>query len=109
MRPGNVRFPALGFRLGREAETGAYPTAGASPSAIPWIPKAPGKLLDDHNTLSVRAEQASQLLAAARQGSPEALGQLLEMFRPSLLAAASRGLDPVLRQKVGADDLVQET
>src|SRR5215470_832625 len=50
-----------------------------------------------------------QLLAAARAGSPEALGQVLETFRAYLLLVAGRELDPDLRAKGGASDLVQDT
>jgi RNA polymerase sigma-70 factor (ECF subfamily) len=49
------------------------------------------------------------LLAAARGGSLEALGQSLEACRRYLLAIADRQLDPDLRAKGGASDLVQET
>ena len=50
-----------------------------------------------------------QKLAAARAGSPEALGQVLETFRGYLLLVAGRELDPELRAKGGASDLVQDT
>src|SRR5262245_6155605 len=50
-----------------------------------------------------------QWLAAARAGSPEALGQVLETFRGYLLLVADRELDPELRAKGGASDLVQDT
>jgi RNA polymerase sigma-70 factor (ECF subfamily) len=52
---------------------------------------------------------ASQLLAAARAGSSEALGQVLEAHRAYLLHIAGQELDPQLRAKGGASDLVQET
>src|SRR6516225_5694461 len=50
-----------------------------------------------------------QLLAAARAGSPEALGQVLETFRAYLLLVADRELEPEVRAKGGASDLVQDT
>ena len=50
-----------------------------------------------------------QLLTAARAGSPEALGQVLETFRAYLLLVADRELDPEVRAKGGASDLVQDT
>jgi RNA polymerase sigma-70 factor (ECF subfamily) len=50
-----------------------------------------------------------QLLAAARAGSTEALGRVLETCRRYLLTVAERQLDPKLRAKGGASDLVQET
>jgi RNA polymerase sigma-70 factor, ECF subfamily len=49
------------------------------------------------------------LLAAARAGSLEALGRSLETHRRYLLAIAERQLDPDLKSKGGASDLVQET
>jgi RNA polymerase sigma-70 factor, ECF subfamily len=50
-----------------------------------------------------------RLVAAARAGSREALGQVLEDCRRYLLAIAERQLDLDLRAKGGASDLVQET
>jgi RNA polymerase sigma-70 factor (ECF subfamily) len=52
---------------------------------------------------------AAQWLAAARAGSREALGQVLETFRGFLLLVADRELDADLRAKGGASDLVQDT
>jgi RNA polymerase sigma-70 factor (ECF subfamily) len=54
-------------------------------------------------------QDAARWLAAARAGSGEALGQVLETFRAYLLLVADRELDPELRAKGGASDLVQET
>jgi RNA polymerase sigma-70 factor (ECF subfamily) len=48
-------------------------------------------------------------LAIARDGSAEALGGALEACRTYLLLVANRELDPQLRAKGGASDLVQET
>jgi RNA polymerase sigma-70 factor (ECF subfamily) len=48
-------------------------------------------------------------LAAARAGSADALGRALEACRAYLLLVAERELDPDLRAKGGASDLVQET
>lgn len=50
-----------------------------------------------------------QWLSAARDGSAEALGQALEACRTYLLLIAERELDPGLRAKGGASDIVQET
>ena len=52
---------------------------------------------------------AVQRLAAARAGSREALGQILQACRGYLLLLAERELAPDLRAKGGASDLVQET
>jgi RNA polymerase sigma-70 factor (ECF subfamily) len=51
----------------------------------------------------------AQQLAAARAGSREALGQVLEAFQVYLLLLAQKDLNPALRPKGGASDLVQET
>jgi RNA polymerase sigma-70 factor (ECF subfamily) len=53
--------------------------------------------------------EAGQLLSAARAGSREALGQVLEGCRNYLLLIAERELDTDLRAKGGASDLVQQT
>jgi RNA polymerase sigma-70 factor (ECF subfamily) len=50
-----------------------------------------------------------RLLAAARSGSREALGEALQAYRAYLLLIAQQELDPELRAKGGASDLVQET
>jgi RNA polymerase sigma-70 factor (ECF subfamily) len=55
------------------------------------------------------AGDVARWLAAAQAGSREALGQVLETFRGYLLLIADRELDPELRAKGGASDLVQET
>jgi RNA polymerase sigma-70 factor (ECF subfamily) len=52
---------------------------------------------------------AVQRLAAARAGSREDLGQALQACRGYLMLLAERELDPDLRAKGGASDLVQET
>jgi RNA polymerase sigma-70 factor (ECF subfamily) len=48
-------------------------------------------------------------LRAARAGSAEALGRLLEAYRGLLLAIARRKIGPELNAKGSASDLVQET
>jgi RNA polymerase sigma-70 factor (ECF subfamily) len=52
---------------------------------------------------------AARLIQAARDGSREALGELLESCRQYLLLIANQQLDPDLRGKVGASDVVQES
>src|SRR5262252_7421230 len=52
---------------------------------------------------------AARWLGAARAGSTEALGQLLDGCRDYLCLVAERELDPDLRAKGGISDLVQET
>ena len=48
-------------------------------------------------------------LAAARAGSREALGRVLESCRGYLLLIAQQELDPALQARGGASDLVQQT
>jgi RNA polymerase sigma-70 factor, ECF subfamily len=59
--------------------------------------------------MAEREDNASAWLSAARAGSPDALGQVLEGFRGYLLLIAQREMDPQLQAKGGASDLVQET
>jgi RNA polymerase sigma-70 factor (ECF subfamily) len=55
------------------------------------------------------AADAGRWLSAARGGSSEALGQLLEACRGYLLLVGQRELATDLQAKGGASDLVQET
>jgi RNA polymerase sigma-70 factor (ECF subfamily) len=55
------------------------------------------------------APDLAHWLPAARTGSHEALGRILEACRPYLLLIAQKELDPALHAKGGASDLVQET
>ncbi|HEY6565264.1 MAG TPA: sigma-70 family RNA polymerase sigma factor [Pirellulaceae bacterium] len=48
-------------------------------------------------------------LRAAREGSQEALGQVLEACRFYMLRVAEQEIDPGLRAKGGASDIVQQT
>lgn len=50
-----------------------------------------------------------ELLAAARAGSNEALGQVLMACRPYLLLVANKELDADLQGKLNPSDIVQET
>jgi RNA polymerase sigma-70 factor (ECF subfamily) len=54
-------------------------------------------------------DEFARLLSDARAGSRDALGQLVESCRPYLLMIANQDLDPKLRAKIGASDIVQET
>lgn len=54
-------------------------------------------------------EDVAQWLPAARSGSREALGQVLEACRGYLLLIARQELDTELQAKGGASDLVQQT
>jgi RNA polymerase sigma-70 factor (ECF subfamily) len=53
--------------------------------------------------------QIEDLLQRAQNGSQEALGQLLQAFRPYLLSLANQELDAALQGKGGGSDLVQDT
>ena len=46
---------------------------------------------------------------AAKSGEASAIAQLLEVYRPLLLKLANTQLDPELRQKAAASDLVQNS
>jgi len=59
--------------------------------------------------MSDASQHAARCLAAARAGSKEALGEALEACRGYLLLVADQELDPDLRAKGSASDLVQET
>lgn len=62
-----------------------------------------------HPRPTAEARRIECLLAAARHGDRAALGQLFDAARQQLLDAASRGLPPALRGRVGPSDVVQET
>jgi RNA polymerase sigma-70 factor (ECF subfamily) len=55
-----------------------------------------------------RLEEFAELLQKARGGSQDALGRLVEAYRPLLLAIANEEMDPALRGRGGASDLVQD-
>jgi RNA polymerase sigma-70 factor (ECF subfamily) len=54
-------------------------------------------------------DEVEEWLKAARAGSGEALGRLLDAFRRYLLLVAHRELDSELQAKQGPSDLVQDT
>jgi RNA polymerase sigma-70 factor (ECF subfamily) len=56
-----------------------------------------------------QADEVARSLSAARAGSSEALGAVLEACRGYLLLIARDELNPDLRAKAGASDLVQQT
>jgi RNA polymerase sigma-70 factor (ECF subfamily) len=59
--------------------------------------------------MSKDVPDAGRWLTAARAGSADALGQALDACRDYLLLIAQQELDPNLRAKGGASDIVQET
>ena len=60
--------------------------------------------MDSHD-----GSEHEQLVAMARGGSLEALGQLLEPYRPYLKVLADLQIDARLQAKVDASDVVQDT
>lgn len=64
--------------------------------------------MDGSGPQRLSAAEVSPCLVAARAGSTEALGQLLEMCRAYLLGVANRELESRLQAKAGASDMVQE-
>lgn len=65
-------------------------------------------MASDSRALS-RGDSILEWIRLARGGSAEAVGHLLETFRPYLLLVANEELPAWLRGKAGASDLVQET
>ncbi len=61
------------------------------------------------NTKRRTHQQFSDLLAAAQAGASEAVGELIDGYRAYLLLIANQELDPAIRGKLGASDVVQET
>jgi RNA polymerase sigma-70 factor (ECF subfamily) len=59
--------------------------------------------------MAARTDEVARWLAEARGGDVDSLGQALEACRGYLLSIAQQELDPELRAKGGASDLVQET
>ncbi len=73
-------------------------------------PEPPDARNRDHQNLqsTLSANQFEQRLVAARAGSKDALGDLLQAFRPCLLACARKDLSWAVRQKVSPSDLAQD-
>lgn len=59
--------------------------------------------------MSDSAPELSRLLQSARGGTDDVLGTVFEAYRAFLLTVANRRLDPALRAKGGASDIVQDT
>ncbi|MBX9790008.1 MAG: sigma-70 family RNA polymerase sigma factor [Pirellulales bacterium] len=55
------------------------------------------------------SRRVEPLIAAARDGSDLALGQLLNAYRPFLLSVAAEEFDSKLKAKAGPSDVVQDT
>jgi RNA polymerase sigma-70 factor (ECF subfamily) len=67
--------------------------------------------LNDPGAASIEdaAERFVRLLDDARAGSAAAAAELVDQYRPYLLAVANQELDSDLRAKIGPSDLVQES
>src|SRR5436190_19888330 len=63
----------------------------------------------DRSVFGFNDREWAELVDRARAGSDEALGQLLEGFRPFLLQMAEEDIGSGLRPKAGASDLVQQS
>lgn len=61
------------------------------------------------NNRSDDPAEFARLIAEARAGSDEALSRLVESCRPYLMFIANNEIDPNIRGKVGASDVVQES
>lgn len=57
--------------------------------------------------MPIPGAEASQLIRRAREGSNSALGLLLDGYRPYLLRIANERVEPGLRPKLAASDVVQ--
>lgn len=58
---------------------------------------------------SSQQRKAQRLLTQARDGAPEQVGQLLQLYRNYLLVLATTQFDRRLRRRLSPSDLVQET
>lgn len=68
-----------------------------------------GKLLRMSNALTTHSEAWRSFGVKAVAGDHDAIGNLLELYRPLLMAISIRDLTPDLKAKSGASDLVQQT
>src|SRR5690242_3948284 len=59
--------------------------------------------------MTAHAEDFVAGLAAARSGSKDALGTLLERYRNYLMVIAQQKMDPAISAKLGPSDVIQET
>src|SRR5262245_22320921 len=84
-------------------------TAGAARHKLVRVTRDGDRSRRGRGPMADPGNDLAQQLAAARTGSPEALGAALEACRLYLLGIADRELDGELRAKGGASDLVQET
>lgn len=55
-----------------------------------------------------QAQSTDELLALASQGNPQALGDLLQLFRDKLLRIIHFRMDPRIRSRLDADDILQD-
>lgn len=68
-----------------------------------------GEVSESDRGRNSATQDFEQLLEQLREQLPESLGPLLEEFRPYLLTIAVGEFPEMLRGKLGASDLVQDT
>jgi RNA polymerase sigma-70 factor, ECF subfamily len=73
------------------------------------VPPTPGGMAATPPRSQPAASTFDEWIEEARAGSSVALGRLLEATRKQMLLSANQALDPNLKIKVAASDLVQET
>lgn len=91
---GAITFTSRGTPRSGLADSNAGPQTG-------WAGRS--------TSTAMHAQNVESLIGKARNGSPAAVGQLIELARGFLLLTASRHLPHRLHPKVGASDIVQET
>jgi RNA polymerase sigma-70 factor (ECF subfamily) len=65
--------------------------------------------MPEQTPVRMNSEAFARLLREARSGCKTAMGELLELFRPFLLATAQGKLPADMRARVGSSELVQKT
>src|SRR5690242_3318610 len=96
------RFPAV-FR--------GFSPFGASAREGDWTTVSRSKERDEMSPMTIAGDGQPDAVEGPASGCDEraALGHQLEGFRAYLLTVAGREMNPALRAKCGASDLVQQT
>jgi len=69
----------------------------------------PSVLPNESHVIQFHFEISQDVSTLLRRGDMAALNDLMDWYRPLLMALANRDLDPILRSKVDVSDIVQET